>query len=121
MDLRKNRDKLIPGIVDWEMESKLYRQKKVKNLRFYQWFWFHPSSFSFLLVGSLVCFLLFIFGLMYWTVYIHRIYILLVVYAYVLYRIWKMISGAMAMRKAFKSQTFYDICLKKPEDEKDVK
>lgn len=40
--------KMFPKIDDWKDPQDKLRLKRVRNMDFYEWFWFHPSAFALL-------------------------------------------------------------------------
>jgi len=51
----QNKYKIFPDIKDWTDSQDKYRfEKNVNKLSYKQWFWFHPTAFSFISYGLLI-------------------------------------------------------------------
>ena len=50
-----NKYKIFPDMEDWTSDMNKYRyEKNVNKLTYKEWFWFHPSAYSFISYGLFV-------------------------------------------------------------------
>ena len=49
--LKTARYRIFPQVKDWTADNNDLRSMKVKDMRWIEWFWFHPSAFKLMKLG----------------------------------------------------------------------